>query len=545
MMAHSHDTPSQSGRHLHTISLISTIFQEEYHNGSSRLGEILHDVVGLYQGSWPAYEACQVGYHTLQHSTDVALLVARIIVGWNRTDAKHFSQEHFITAVTTALFHDSGYIKDRGDTVGHGGKYTFTHVERSKQIMAGYLAGRECPASTIKQAFALLDATEFSQPIDLEGSYPDRITRQLAAILGTADLIAQMSDINYISNIHALFEEVEEAYTLIGRDKLQRQGHRIFESAASMLNETVTFYEQVIMPRLRQFGRVERYLINFFGNGRNPYLENIIANLTGQLLDKNSQWQRIGSILTSLGAISQDQLAEALRQQRASEVIPQSPPPLASFQKRFLNWSNGYKEQKSLGDILLSMRAINPEDLCQGLVAQILPPSEVISLNRERLELLLKITIMLHSACRDPWIFQQIISLAAAELSCAGGSILLAVPDRQEMIIAISTLLAKEHFEGKIIPADKGLAGWVYSHGQPAIVNAVDQDTRVEKSIDRPTQFPPESILAVPMCSNGNRFGVLEMFNKTNGFTDTDAALLVMVANVIAVALGAILTLSE
>lgn len=541
MMAQSNDTTSHDGKHLHAISLISTIFQDEYRNGSSRLGEILHDVIELYQGRWPAYEACQVGYHTLQHSTDVALLTARIIAGWNRVEPEHFSHNHFVTAITAALFHDSGYIKDRGDTVGYGGKFTFSHVERSKRIMTDYLTDKDWSESRIIQALALLDATEFQLTIDMERSYPDPVNRQLASILGTADLIAQMSDIDYITNIQALFEELEEAYTLIGQDELQRQGHRIFESAASMLSETVNFYEHLVMPRLQNFGRVDRYLINFFDNGRNPYLENIIANLTGQLLDKDSQWQRIGSILTSLGAISQEQLANALRRQQKMGFHLQ-PPPVISFQKRFLNWSNGHKEQKSLGDILLNMGAISPEGLCQGLIAQILPPNGVSYLNRERLELLLKIAIILHGACHDPWIFQQILSLVAKELSCAGGSILLAVPDRQEMIVAVSTLLARENFEGKTIPADKGLAGWVFSHGQPAIVNAVDKDARVEKSLDRRTQGPPESILAVPMCYNGNRFGVLEMFNKANGFTETDAALLVMVANVVAVALGSILT---
>lgn len=543
MMAQCNDTPSLDGKPIHSISLILAIFREEYPVATTSLEEILHDVVDLYEGRWPGFEACQVGYHTLQHSTDVALLVARIVAGWNRTEIGTFSQDHFVTVVTAALFHDCGYIKDRGDQVGFGGKFTFSHVERSKKISADYLKTRDWPLSRIAQVEDLIDATDFHQTVDLEKSYPDSVMSQLASILGTADLIAQMSDVNYIANIHALFQEMEEAYSVVGRDQLEGQGHRIFDSADAILNETVDFYENNVLPRLRNFGNVYQYLGNFFGDGRNFYLESIIANLSGKLLDSDSQWQRIGSILTSLGAITQDQLTEALRRQQSLEQPRPQPPPL-SFQRRFLNWSNGNTEKKTLGDILIVMGAISPTTLSQGLVSQVLPPKDFAQLNHDQLELLLRTSVMLHGACHDPWIFQQIISLGAKQLGCAGGSILLAVPDRQEMVVAVSTLLTREHFEGKIIPADKGLAGWVFTHGQPAIVNSIDTDTRIEKSLDRRTPSPPpKSILAVPMCHNHGSFGVFEMYSKPNGFTERDASLLLMVANIIAVALDTILVM--
>lgn len=541
MMAHSNDPPGQIDNPLRTITMICDIFQEEFQNGSTDLGQLLHDVVDLYAGRWPGYEPCQVTYHTIQHATDVALLSARVLVGWNRSEAEPFTKTHFKMTMAAALFHDSGYLKDRGDLEGHGGKYTFTHVERSKRILAGYLSEQRWPETTITQTVSLLDATEFGQSVDLVALYPEADIRRLASILGTADLIAQMSDVNYMANINALFQEVEEAYDLNGREELKRQGYRVYDSATEMLNETVNFYENVVLPRLRNFGRMDRYLIAFFGHGRNPYLENITANLAGQLLSKEAQWQRIGAILTDLGTISQEQLREALRRQGKSDASP-DPTPVASFQKRFLNWTNVQQRQKTLGDILITMQAVEPKLLCQGLLAQVLPPTGFATLERPRLELLLKISIMLHSSFNDPWMFEEVLTLVAEELQCTGGSILLVMPDRREMVVAVSTVMAREHFEGKSIPADKGLAGWVCLHGQPAIVNAFDQDDRVEVALDQQGPSPPDSILAVPMYHNGSRFGVVEMFNKpAPGFSEEDAALMVMVANIIAVALGAIL----
>lgn len=540
MMAHN-NTLAPNDEPLRTVTMICDIFQEEYRDGSTDLGQIIRDVIDLYSGRWPEYETCQVNYHTLQHSTDVALLAARLIAGWNRTETEPFGRDHFVMAVAASLLHDSGYIKDRGDHKGLGGKYTFTHIERSKYLLKNYLTRKNWSDEATATALALIDATEFNQPLDLGSLYPDQATRRLACIIGTADLIAQMSDVNYMANINALFTEFEEAYEFFGREELQRQGYRVYASATEMLSETVGFYEYVVLPRLRDFGRMDRYLIAFFGDGRNPYLENITANLAGQILSKEAQWQRIGSVLTALGTITQEQLAEALRRQKKSENQTE-PPLIASFQKRFLNWVNVHKKQQTLGDILIGMEAVEPKVLCQGLLAQVLPPEGFSALSRDRLELLLKISIMLHSSFNDPWMFQQVLTLVAEQLDCVGGSILLEVPDRQEMIVAVSTLLAKEHFEGKTIPSDKGLAGWVCRHGQTAVVNVIDQDARFDNTIDRRSPCPPESLLAVPMYLNGARFGVVEMFNKRKaGFTEADAALMVMVANIISVALGAIL----
>lgn len=541
-MAQSIEPPVHIDSHLQSINMICDIFQEEYRDGSTKLGQILHDVVDLYAGHWPDYEACQVGYHTIQHCTDVALLSARLMVGWNRAEGGGlFAPQHFMMVMAASLFHDSGYIKDRGDHQGHGGKYTFNHVEWSKSILTDYLIRKEWPEAMVTETVSLLEATEFGHTPDLDLLYPEAMARRLACILGTADLVAQMSDINYMASLNALFKEVEEAYTFLGRDALQRQGHRVYDSAADMLNETVAFYEHTVLPRLKHFGRVDRYLVDFFSDGRNPYLENITANLAGQILDKDVQWQRIGAVLNALGTISQEQLNEALRRQSKAGK-PVETPAAASFQKRFLNWANLRKRQGTLGDILIGMEAVEPKVLCQGLLAQILPPAGLADLSREQLELLLKISIMLHSSTSDPWMFQQVLTLVADQLDCAGGSILLAVPDKPEMIVAVSTLLAKEHFEGKVIPADKGLAGWVCRRGQPAIVNAIDQDGRFDNSCDRRSPVVPESLLAVPMYQNGGRFGVVEMFNKRGtGFSEADATLMVMVANIISVALGAIL----
>ena len=49
---------------------------------------MVEDFIRLYQGEYPGYEACDVGYHNIQHVLDVTLAMARLIDGYeNGTDA--------------------------------------------------------------------------------------------------------------------------------------------------------------------------------------------------------------------------------------------------------------------------------------------------------------------------------------------------------------------------------------------------------------------------------------------------------------------------
>jgi len=71
----------------------------------------------------------------------VTLLTAQITAGWNIYKGHTpLPREIFICGLIAALFHDSGYIKERGDISGRGGKYTFRHEERSINNARVYLS---------------------------------------------------------------------------------------------------------------------------------------------------------------------------------------------------------------------------------------------------------------------------------------------------------------------------------------------------------------------------------------------------------------------
>jgi signal transduction histidine kinase len=72
-----------------------------------------------------------------------------------------------------------------------------------------------------------------------------------------------------------------------------------------------------------------------------------------------------------------------------------------------------------------------------------------------------------------------------------------------------------------------GIAGWIATHDQPAIVNDVHADARFLSDIDAITQFDTRSILGVPLKLDDRVIGVIEALNKLEGeFTPKDCDLL-------------------
>ena len=78
------------------------------------------------------------------------------------------------------------------------------------------------------------------------------------------------------------------------------------------------------------------------------------------------------------------------------------------------------------------------------------------------------------------------------------------------------------------MPADKGIAGWVASHGQPLMVDDVNRDDRYYRSISEDLGYTTRSILCVPMIAKRDVIGVLQLLNKVGGsyFTLADQEML-------------------
>jgi hypothetical protein len=539
--------PPESVINQKTISDIRSIIANDFGEVPSQVDFIFDDITKLYNGEWSEYQSCQVGYHNLQHALDVALAAARILSGYHILNPdKKISTDTYTAGLVSALLHDAGYLKDKNDHDGTGGKFSFTHVGRSKHLAENYLTDLNWPAEQIDYVNKIIGLTEFTtEPTIPAFKTPDQDI--VAKAVATADLIAQIADINYIQRLYCLYDEFLEAYTFEGKENLKSQEIKVYESFQDLQDETADFYKNFILPRLNLFGRVDRNLVIFFQSGRNPYSENIIANLSGQLQNSHTQWQKLGEILLGLGFVSEKIILEALeKQQKQPEAISQEPTLLQKFlEHHLIGCSNQRIHNKSLGNILMEMKALAPQTLRRGLLTQLLPANLLGRLSREEVNLLLEVSLLIQNVYNDPWMFSQVLEIVNEILATESCSLLLANPEETELVVVVQSGTMVGASLGESNSLDKGLSGWVFRQQQAATITEESiTDFFPDYSLNNSAQI--RSVLATPLHLNGEVIGVLEAFNKEKGqFNSHDMDLITVLAHIISNSLSIICQLYQ
>lgn len=240
---------------------------------------LVSDLASLYRGDMPGFSACDIGYHNLQHVLDVTLAMARLIDGYEASQppGQHLGPGLVLAGIAAALFHDSGYIRRTRDSRNrNGAAYTRIHVSRSERFLAEYLPQAGMP-ELVGVCTRIVHFTGYErEPGKIRVA--SEMERRLGELLGTADLIAQMADVEYASKCRDhLFEEFREG-GLAGEHVSQYPGATVFRSPEDLLASTPDFIRNAISFRLEgQFGFAYRYAAVHFG-GDNLYMDAILAN---------------------------------------------------------------------------------------------------------------------------------------------------------------------------------------------------------------------------------------------------------------------------
>ncbi|HHJ07232.1 MAG TPA: GAF domain-containing protein [Anaerolineae bacterium] len=136
-------------------------------------------------------------------------------------------------------------------------------------------------------------------------------------------------------------------------------------------------------------------------------------------------------------------------------------------------------------------------------------------------------------------LLETVMRLSANMLNAAASSIMLIDEARRELVFEVSHSPKAALLNRFRITMDEGIAGWVATHGRPALVNNVHADPRFSRNVDVRTGFLTMSIAAVPLRLKGKVIGVLEVLNKYSegGFEDDDLRLMTSIAAQTAIAL--------
>lgn len=143
-------------------------------------------------------------------------------------------------------------------------------------------------------------------------------------------------------------------------------------------------------------------------------------------------------------------------------------------------------------------------------------------------------------------LLDQILYNAMGVLRAEDGSLLLLDDETNELVFVLVHGDIRNELQGYRLKSDAGIVGWVVTHREPLIVNNPRQDSRFSLEVDEEFSFVTRSILCVPMITRNKLIGIIEVLNKRdNEFAETDATLLLILAQVAAIALGEMQTRLE
>ena len=235
-------------------------------------------LVDCFAGRYRDFQAIDVQYHDLEHTLQGTLCMGRLLTRYQRAGAvPALDRRRFELGLLAILLHDSGYLKKRGDHLGTGAKYTFTHVARSVEFGALLLAEKGFSVRDIRAVQNMIRCTGLN--VELAAiPFDDELDRVVGYALGTSDLVGQMAAPDYVDKLPMLFSEFDEARA---HERSETPDAVNFSDAEDLMRQTPAFWRNYVLDRItREFRGLFHYLDDPYPGGRNEYVERVEANLT-------------------------------------------------------------------------------------------------------------------------------------------------------------------------------------------------------------------------------------------------------------------------
>lgn len=260
------DNPQEVAAEVKNIILL--IFSQKI--DFTRFDRVFADILKLFDGKYPGYRRCNTRYHDLNHTMDCLLVMAKLIHGASLNGIV-FEKRDVTLGLISALMHDTGYIQAVDDKTGTGAQYTVCHIERSITFMKKYFHDHGLPAEYAPICSDILRCTGIGVKI-AEIKFKTREHEILGKILGSADLIGQMADENYLEKLPFLYHEFKEG------------GVPGYKNEFDFLMKTAAFWEMVKERLMVELDHVDLYLRDYF-----RVLKGVNQDLYRQAIERNME----------------------------------------------------------------------------------------------------------------------------------------------------------------------------------------------------------------------------------------------------------------
>ena len=146
----------------------------------------------------------------------------------------------------------------------------------------------------------------------------------------------------------------------------------------------------------------------------------------------------------------------------------------------------------------------------------------------EELSTLNEVGKVLNSTLELQAILNLVMERVKEMMKVEAGSLLLYDENTREMVFEVALGPSAAQLKGMRLPAQQGIAGWVFQHGESVLIPEVASDPRFDPKVD---DFPgsfTKSLLCVPLKVKEKSMGVIQVSNRANerSFGQTDIDLL-------------------
>jgi hypothetical protein len=259
------------------IEEVLRIFYFHYSEDSAlRVRLAFSQVRSLFAGEFPGYRECLAEYHDFNHTMSVLLAAARLMDGYN-IERAFLPEEFAVQLLLGALLHDTGYIQEDWDTEGTGAKYSRQHEQRSIDFLKRHAGVFEIEEPEIEPLVRLIESTDLKTDF-ARIDFPSEEEQDTGAILGSADILGQMSDRAYLEKLLFLYHEFREA------------GIPGYETEFDILEKTRDFYEAVK-------GRLRATYLHVFELAHHHFRERYEVNQNLYIVAVDRQMAYLGQII--------------------------------------------------------------------------------------------------------------------------------------------------------------------------------------------------------------------------------------------------------
>ncbi|HSL35038.1 MAG TPA: GAF domain-containing protein [Candidatus Limnocylindrales bacterium] len=136
-------------------------------------------------------------------------------------------------------------------------------------------------------------------------------------------------------------------------------------------------------------------------------------------------------------------------------------------------------------------------------------------------------------------VLRSIVEATVALFGAEAASLALYDPTADRLVFRVAAGARGDGVVGLAIRPDQGVAGYVFTTGQPLALSDVERDARFGRAAAEQTGYVPRSLVAVPLLDEEGTIGVLEVLDKRDaaGFDLRDVELAAVFARQAAVAI--------